>query len=123
MKTKKLFPCRTTDIVLHVKDYKDGMINGWLSHARQDGLIEIKSIPQFLFAVEEFLSQDNTPLRYPAFKVPVLPDASVATLRIQILFREHRTWQGCLVWEEQQLEASFMSVLELIEIIDEILGE
>ena len=46
----------------------------------------------------------------------------MATLRIQVLFREHYSWQGCILWEEQQKEATFRSVLELIQLLDEILG-
>ena len=47
----------------------------------------------------------------------------IATLRIQVLFREHYSWQGRIVWEEKRKEAVFRSVLELIQILDEILAE
>ena len=46
-----------------------------------------------------------------------------AVFRIQILFREHYTWQGKLVWQDENQEAVFRSVLELIQLIDEILAE
>ena len=46
----------------------------------------------------------------------------IATFQIQVLFREFRTWQGRIVWKEQNQEASFRSVLELMQLLDEILG-
>ena len=123
MKTQKMFPCRTTDAILRVTYYKEGMITGWLSHPRLDRPIKVQSVPRLLFALDEILSREDIPINYHAFKEESLPDHPVATIRLQILFREHHTWQGCVIWEDQHMEAPFLSVLELIEILDEILGE
>ena len=48
---------------------------------------------------------------------------SIAVFRIQILFREHYTWQGRLVWQDEEKETVFHSCIELLQLIDEILGE
>ena len=48
---------------------------------------------------------------------------SRAVFRIQILFREHYTWQGRLIWQNEKQEYVFHSALELIQLVDEILGE
>ena len=46
-----------------------------------------------------------------------------AVFRIDVLFRDHHTWQGRLVWETENREAVFQSVLELMQLMDEILEE
>ena len=123
MKAKKLFPRQMTDAIFRVTYYKEGMITGWLCHPRLENPLSIQSIPQLLFALDDILSREDIPIGYHAFEESVLPDTPIATIRLQILFREHYTWQGCATWEEQQMEAPFRSVLELIEILDEILAE
>ena len=47
----------------------------------------------------------------------------MAAFRIQILFREHYTWQGRLIWQDEDIETVFHSSIELMQLIDEILGE
>jgi hypothetical protein len=41
-----------------------------------------------------------------------------ATFLIQIQYRQHATWQGSLVWVEQEKEQRFRSALELIRLLD-----
>lgn len=41
-----------------------------------------------------------------------------ATFLIQIQYRQHATWQGSLVWVEQEQEKRFRSALELIRLLD-----
>ena len=46
------------------------------------------------------------------------------TARIyQVLFREHYTWQGRPNWKDRNQEVIFHSVIELIKLLDEVLGE
>ena len=40
-----------------------------------------------------------------------------------MLFREHYTWQGRLIWPDENLEVVFHSAIELIQLFDEMLGE
>ncbi|MBQ3574429.1 MAG: hypothetical protein IJA26_02060 [Clostridia bacterium] len=44
-----------------------------------------------------------------------------ATFELQILFRQHSSWQGLLKWREKNIEQSFKSALELILLIDSAL--
>lgn len=123
MKSFKLIPYRINDAVLMVSSYQEGAISGWLAHSRLNGPQPIQSIPQLIFLLDDLLSQEDAQIRYHAFEsVPFESIPRIATLRLQILFREHHTWQGCVIWEEAQKEASFLSVLELIQILDEILS-
>ena len=123
MKVKNLILRQTTDAILYVTHYKEGMLSGWLVHPRVESQIKVQSVPQLLFLLDNILLREDIPIDYYAFEERALLDSTIATIRLQILFREHHTWQGCVVWEDQQMEASFRSVLELIEILDEILAE
>ena len=123
MKVKKLILRQTTEAILYVTHYKEGMLSGWLVHPRVESQIKVQSVPQLLFLLDNILLREDIPIDYYAFEERELPDSTIATIRLQILFREHYTWQGCVVWEDRQLEAPFRSVLELIEILDEILAE
>ncbi len=41
-----------------------------------------------------------------------------ATFVVKILFRQHTSWQGTVLWCEKEKEMSFRSVLELLLLID-----
>ncbi len=123
MKTKKTFSCRMADVIFHVTDYRAGQISGWLSHIRLPQPVKITSMPQLLFTLDEVLGRENQPLEPPVAHTAPADETTMATLRLQILFREHHTWQGVVIWEEQQLQVTFLSVLELIKLLDEILGD
>lgn len=123
MKQFSPFPCRTNDAILMVRSYQDGKMCGQLIHPRAEKPEEVRSIPQLILALDEILLREGSLIGYHTFEpTDHEDDRCIATLRIQVLFREHYTWQGCILWEEQRKEATFRSVLELIQILDEILA-
>lgn len=122
MENYVFFPCQTNEAILLVTSYHNGQMQGWLTHPRLDSPIEIQSVPQFLFSLDEFLLREDKNISYHAFDPNGLENLSgIATLRIRVLFQENHSWQGLLVWEDQRKEASFRSVWELIQLLDEIL--
>ena len=124
MKNFPPFPCRANEAILLVSSYHEGEMSGWLIHPRLESHKQIKSIPQLLFLLDELLLGEERFVRLQAFEPTGHEEIPrIATLRIQILFRENYTWQGCILWEEQKKEASFRSVFELIQILDEILAD
>ena len=44
-----------------------------------------------------------------------------ATFEVQVIFRQHTSWQGVVVWLERQMEQSYRSVLELVLLMDNAL--
>lgn len=50
--------------------------------------------------------------------VGLRPEGKLATFELQIVFRQHSSWQGTLLWREKNLEQKFHSVLELIGLMD-----
>lgn len=122
MKKFNLLSCRTNAATLAVSSYQEGELRGWLLHPRLDSPKEVHSVPQLLFFIDDLLFREDHLISYHAFAPTGLEHIPrIATIQIQILFQEHHTWQGCLLWEDQQKEAPFRSVLELIQILDEIL--
>lgn len=123
MKNLSPFPCRANDAILLVQSYQDGEMSGQLLHPHGGGPQEIRSIPKLILKLDEILSSEESVIHYHVFEPTGFENVErIATLRIQILFQEHCTWQGCVLWEEQRKEATFRSVLELIQILDEILA-
>ena len=113
------YPCGTQDAVLLVTSYHKGELAGRLFHPRLKPPAEVGSVLQLLFMLEECM-QICEPVSQEALWWE-RSEECLAVLRIQILFREHFTWQGRLIWEDQQMEMTFRSVLELLKLLDEIL--
>ena len=44
-----------------------------------------------------------------------------ATFVVKVLFRQHNSWQGTVMWCEKNTEESFRSVLEFLSLIDSAL--
>ena len=47
----------------------------------------------------------------------------LATFELEIIFRQNASWQGNIVYAEQNLTSSFRSVLELLTLMDSVLSE
>ena len=115
---------RTYDAILRVTSYREGQLEGFLNHPRLETPRRVESVPKMLFLLNDLLSSEDALLGFPGADGAVKSSLPcIATLRLQILFREHHTWQGCVHWEEQAQTFPFCSVLELICILDEILTE
>lgn len=126
MKTNgfKTHPHKTYDAILYVTAYQEGQLEGLLVHPRLGTPQKITSLPQMLFLLDALLSREDLLLSYPDVDSAGKSDfEKLASLRLQILFQEHHTWQGCVHWEEHGKSLTFRSVLELIQILDEILTD
>ena len=120
---KKLIPCGTKEALLVVTDYQNGIMKGVMQHPRLDDSIPVSSIAQFILEFDSLLNLEGCPDR-PLPLVRLIPeeDSAIAVFQVQVLFREHGSWQGRLVWKDTNQEASFRSVLELMQLLDEIVG-
>ena len=45
----------------------------------------------------------------------------MATFKLSILFRQNSSWQGSVLWLEEDSEAQFRSALELVKLVDSVL--
>lgn len=123
MKTVSAYP-KITEAILKVSFYQDGNLAGWLVHPKLEAPFKVRSLSELVLSLNDLLKQEDVLIGCRAKESYRTDENEVlATLRIQILFQEHYTWQGCLLWEERSIKIAFHSVLELIQILDEFLAE
>ena len=117
-----------------VDSYEDGIMRGRILNAYQE-TEPFESLVQLLLGVESILEEQQIPQSYTAlrkFSDLIPQDGGIAatnhirkgaraTFELHVLFRQHSSWQGTVVWREQKLEQPFRSVLELVMLMDSAL--
>jgi hypothetical protein len=53
----------------------------------------------------------------------IKPQSGRGTFVIQVLSQQNATWQGIITWTDGNKSQPFRSLLELIKLIDSVLGE
>lgn len=120
---KNMSPCNSREAVVSIRSYKDGVIEGCLQHPRLEKKEELQSLSQMILLLDSLLDLENCPGRpLPLIHSMCDDREDTAVFRIQILFRENCTWQGKLIWQNEDQEAVFRSALELLQLLDEILA-
>ena len=119
---------------LCVDSYDDGVLCGRLYNPYKAGGVEFKSLSQFLLLMEDILDEMDFPQPFTetrSFAPPMenfrqtvssdLQYGKLATFSIRIIYRQHTSWQGHVVWNGKNKEDWFRSALELILLIDSAL--
>jgi len=123
-------------ITVCVDSYNAGILKGRCYNGFQE-MEQFESLIQFLLGVENFLEEQQIPQSYTAVRrfSDFLPAGesgvstgrilkeTKATFEVQVLFRQHTSWQGVIIWKERKLEQSFRSVLELVMLMDSALRD
>lgn len=121
---KQMIPCRSREAVVTVLSYSNGIIDGYLQHPRLERREKIHSLSQMVLLLNSLIDLEDCPNRsLPLVSGEGERNERRAVFRIQVLFREHYSWQGRLIWQDENQEIVFRSVIELIQLFDEILGE
>ena len=119
-----------------IDSYEDGVMKGRVRNAYQE-MESFESLVQFLMIVERILEEQQMPQSYTTLRkfsdlIPMEEGSGIsghirkgarATFELQVLFRQHSSWQGILVWKERKAEQSFRSVLELVILLDSALRD
>ncbi|MCI8559673.1 MAG: hypothetical protein HFH03_00890 [Dorea sp.] len=107
-----------------MKTYKNGIMDGYLQHPRLKEKEKIQSLSQMVLFLDGLLGLEYCPDQpLPLICSENGSKEGIDVFRIQILFREHYTWQGRLIWQNENQEAVFHSAIELLQLLDEILAE
>ena len=123
-------------ITVSVDSYHSGILQGHFIGSDQIDR-PFDSLSQFLLMMEEFLDHNQAPqadtsrrsfaellaASSSATSESLISKGRLATFELQILFRQHSSWQGTVLWKEVQYRQSFRSVLELILLMDSALRE
>ena len=121
---EKMLPCQSREAMVTVLSYHNGIMYGYLQHPRLGEKEKVESLSQMILLLNSLLDMENcldSPL--PLVQPVCRSVKSIAVFCIQILFREHYTWQGRLIWQNGRQEYVFHSAIELIQLVDEILAE
>ena len=121
---ENMIPCQSREAVVTVISYHNGIMDGYLQHPRLKGREKLQSLSQLILLLDSLLDLEdcmNHPL--PLVRPECQGMENIAVFHIQILFREHYTWQGRLIWENENQEIVFHSAMELIQLLDELLAE
>jgi len=130
---EKLWCPENNRILVCVDSYHEGVLAGRFCNFLQE-TEEFDSLTQLLIRIEAALDEQQAPQSYTPHRTfaSVLEQlgedrttpprkGDCATFELKILFRQHASWQGVVVWKEQKREQSFRSVLELIHLMDSAL--
>ena len=118
-----MIPCHSREAVVTVQSYHNGVMDGYLQHPRLEKKEELQSLSQMILLLDSLLDLENCPGRpLPLIHSMCDDREDTAVFRIQILFRENCTWQGKLIWQNEDQETVFRSALELLQLLDEILA-
>ncbi len=120
---ERMFPCQSREAVVTVQTYHNGIMDGYLQHPRLAGREKIQSLSQMILLLNSLIDLEDCPNPSLPLVSSDYGENGAAVFRIQILFREHYTWQGRLIWPAENLEFVFHSAIELIQLFDEMLGE
>ena len=118
-----------------IDSYEDGVLKGYILNAYRR-IAVFESLVQFLLEMEAILEDQQMPQSYTSLRrfSDLLPEGEgntasfvsgrkgmKATFELQILFRQHSSWQGVVIWRERKIEQPFRSVLELVLLMDSAL--
>lgn len=121
-------------ITVCVDAYDGGVLKGRFYNNYQE-MEQYESLVQFLTKVEAVLEEQQIPQSYTVLRkfsdhIPAgegtvasrrIRKGKIATFEMQVLFRQHTSWQGVLIWRDRKMEKSFRSVLELVLLMDSAL--
>lgn len=121
-------------ILVCVDSYESGVLRGRFFTPFQE-MQPFDSLSQFLVGIENMLEENRVLQSYTACRTfsTLLQSGgrtgqpgtnrrgARATFELQVLFRQHSSWQGLLVWQDRKAEQSFRSVLELVILMDSAL--
>ena len=126
-------PWSQQTILLCVDSYENGVPRGHM-YLGQEGQC-FDSLSQLLLRAEQLLERNGgvqsfttprifslvRPLGDASCDAERLSRGNAATFEMRVLFRQHASWQGELLWMEKNTRQSFRSVLELITLMDSAL--
>lgn len=128
--------------IIRITGYEKKNCAGVLSNPHFGRDIAFENTAQMLFLIEQMLCDLDYPQRttekrsfreQPEKRALIVQDtlptapagetSALATIRLRIMFRQSASWQGEAGWVEGESSVQFRSVLELLQLIDEILEE
>ncbi len=137
MITAPSIPYEMKTSIIKVSAYEGKNIKGIFINPYFQQEMFFESTTQLLFLMEEvqdglnyrqetmekrsFLERSKTNERTLKEDVKEVQKVTLATFKIKVLFRQHASMQGSIIWVEKEMESQFRSALELIVLMDSVL--
>lgn len=106
--------------LIAIESFEDGVMKGVFDSVGMVAPSRFDSLIGLILMIDNILDQQEEALQ------PVIRqiDPSFApTIELEVLFRQHHTWQGLIRWDSGQKQATFKSVLELLFILEMAFGD
>lgn len=117
---QKLWLPQRQKTIVCIDSYRNGALQGRLCGPDSQER-SFDSLSRFLLLMEALLDEDPFAPCPPGSLTGTIRKGRCATFELQVLFRQHSSWQGVILWKEQQSRQNFRSVLELISLMDSAL--
>ena len=119
MRKTRITPIGANTFALRIDSYEDRVLKGAFTCTMLGEPVEFKSCMDFILSVDNILDDWGGDVRMP---VRLADDLFAANFELDIFFRQNHSWQGRIRSINDNLEAAFHSVLELMEVLDIMLG-
>jgi len=134
----KFVPQEQKTSIVKIFSYDGRSIAGTIGNKLYAEEITFMNTGQFIFAIDDLQNdlsfpQENMQRRkfsgangasQPTSKAPQqnFTGNPLATFKVAVMFRQNASWQGSVTWVEKEMESPFRSALELLILLDSVLG-
>jgi len=138
MAVPKFIPHELKTSIIKIISYKEKKLCGYLVNSYFKQEMYFDNLAQFIFLMDNMLndlsypqasmesrsfSADECGTRVVLSENTEKNSYALATFKLNVLFRQNASWQGNIMWVENNTEASFRSLLELIMLLDDVLSD
>jgi hypothetical protein len=142
MAQSKFVPYELKTSIIRITTYEGTNLKGVIINPYFENEVPFEGTIQFLKIIDELQDAINFPQKSMSTRkfgddanhAHVLPQTSgaaqpsseeraIASFKLSILFRHNASWQGSVIWLDKGMQSEFRSALELIFLIDSVLGE
>ena len=131
----KFTPCGSRVCVVKISSYEDRNPRGVIQNPNFEQDVRFDNLTQLLLSMDELFDEIQNPRRAMTPRgfvkesaeakdggaAPPAGEKTIATFRIDVMFRQNASWQGNLVWMDEKQETQFRSALELVMEMDSAL--
>lgn len=137
--TAKFVPYEYKTSIVQIISYADKQLKGMFVNPYYKDEMRFDNMMQLIALIENMQNDLNYPqkaMEPRSFKDEqdgptwiVVPKATtdtgkyLASFKLNIMFRQNASWQGSILWVDEQVETQFRSALELFLLMDGVLSE
>lgn len=114
MNSTRLVPSGSNTFLIRIDDTSHGDIQGVVDGAALKNPLEFSSFMNLVFQLEDVLDNYDVFSLAEGLNIHKVADDFEPNIELEVLFRQNHSWQGKIRLLDQNKEATFRSVLELL---------